>query len=448
MGRRNHESFVEANSTISSLGNSSVGMLRWKEKILEYQRRRRQRDSDNPNRPKSSHRRTKRVSSSHDSKFKINLTRLGYAIISLLCALAFLQRQVVFDVIQEFLMEEVNNLPTQRRQSKEVYIPISDYEPLSTFSTLKKYEMSRAANLASDELRPQVSSNSHTFIENNLVSIASMAFSSERRRLISMTPFFWHIPKSGGTTVHQFVASCLRLRVASNVGILFGHDEDETLQLVETPSNLTYVNIDATSREGLQRAKKIGFVGSGIADIIISPLFIDVVERLFSPKYKGAVFTIMRHPVERSISMFHYLKEAYWEPTYRPEFKNWTLMDYVRRPDMDADWMVRFLVNKPGNPEDVPLTRQDLERAKIIVRDKIWVGFLDDMEGSIEAFGRKFGWSKISHFTQCVHDLSHGGANKNHHDAVSPKSQEWKELEDVHALDIELYNYAREFWKR
>lgn len=29
----------------------------------------------------------------------------------------------------------------------------------------------------------------------------------------------------------------------------------------------------------------------------------------------------MRHPVERSISMFHYLQEAYWEPTYRPEFK-------------------------------------------------------------------------------------------------------------------------------
>ena len=54
----------------------------------------------------------------------------------------------------------------------------------------------------------------------------------------------------------------------------------------------------------------------------------------------------MRHPVERSISMFHYLQEVYWEPTCRPEFKNWTLLDYVKRSDMDSDWMVRFLVDK------------------------------------------------------------------------------------------------------
>jgi hypothetical protein len=368
--------------------------------------------------------------------------------------LSVLQGQALTNIIARYIPQDVINFDVIYHRIEEdigKFVPMqltqSDSKPLSTIATLKHYEMSRVTALALDDQQPKLRPKSYEFMEHNLVSIKAMAYSGERRKLASITPFFWHIPKAGGTTVHQFVASCLRLRVASNVGTLFGHADDRTLQLIDTPSNLTYVNIDVTTPTGLVRARKMGFVGSAIADIVISPLLNDAVERLFSPKHKAVAFTIMRHPVERSISMFHYLQEAYWEPTYRPEFKNWTLLDYAKRPDMDSDWMVRFLVDKPGNPRQVPLTRLDLERAKIIVRDKIWVGFIDNMQESIEKFGRKFGWSDLPQFQPCVQTLGRGGANRNPHAKVSKDSIEWQELMRVHSLDIELYEYARAFWK-
>mmetsp|Transcript_16726 Transcript_16726/g.25276 ORF Transcript_16726/g.25276 Transcript_16726/m.25276 type:complete len:95 (+) Transcript_16726:39-323(+) len=41
------------------------------------------------------------------------------------------------------------------------------------------------------------------------------------------TPLFWHIHKAGGTALHDFLSSCLNMTVASEVGILDGHDKDE-----------------------------------------------------------------------------------------------------------------------------------------------------------------------------------------------------------------------------
>ena len=387
MGRWTRDRLFEGDSAISSLGNSSVGMQRRKSSIRQSSR---------------SSARHRGNSDPCCRQFQVLYTVLVGALF-----LSVLQGQSLKDIFNPNTLRSDDLIRSITPPS-----PPSDSQPLSTFATLKEYEMSRAAALAAGE-KPKLLPESHDFMEHNLVSVKAMAYSNERRRLSKITPFFWHIPKAGGTTVHQFAASCLRLCVASNIGVLFGHANDSTLHLIDTPSNLTYVNIDVTTPQGIERARTMGFVGSGSADIVISPLLHDVAERLFSPKHKAAAFTIMRHPVERSISMFYYLQDAYWEQTYRPEFKNWTLLDYAQRPDMDSDWMVRFLVDKPGNPRQVPLTRQDLEKAKTIVRDKIWVGFIDNMQESIEKFARKFGWSELPQFEQCVRSLARGGANQN-----------------------------------
>jgi hypothetical protein len=41
------------------------------------------------------------------------------------------------------------------------------------------------------------------------------------------TPMFWHIHKSGGSTVHDVLGSCLNLTVASHIGVDNGHDTDQ-----------------------------------------------------------------------------------------------------------------------------------------------------------------------------------------------------------------------------
>ena len=40
------------------------------------------------------------------------------------------------------------------------------------------------------------------------------------------TPMFWHIPRSGGTTIKTLLGTCLQQVVASEVGVMDGHDKD------------------------------------------------------------------------------------------------------------------------------------------------------------------------------------------------------------------------------
>jgi hypothetical protein len=40
------------------------------------------------------------------------------------------------------------------------------------------------------------------------------------------TPFFFHIHKTAGSTLHDYFGFCLNLTVAAEVGITGGHDTD------------------------------------------------------------------------------------------------------------------------------------------------------------------------------------------------------------------------------
>ena len=45
------------------------------------------------------------------------------------------------------------------------------------------------------------------------------------------TPFFWHIPRSGGTLIKTLLGTCLQKVVASEFGALDGHDTDTVSSL-------------------------------------------------------------------------------------------------------------------------------------------------------------------------------------------------------------------------
>jgi hypothetical protein len=123
----------------------------------------------------------------------------------------------------------------------------------------------------------------------------------------SETPVFWKLFRSGSTTVQPYLSDCLNLVMASEVGIV-GHDKDGVLEVVELESERKYVNVDTTTKEGLQRAKDLGLEKSGLADVVVSPLFQESVTTLFDENHSGRYFTIIRHPVERVASAFYYFK--------------------------------------------------------------------------------------------------------------------------------------------
>ena len=62
----------------------------------------------------------------------------------------------------------------------------------------------------------------------------------------------------------------------------------------------------------MNRAKKLDPIGSGLAEVIVSPDLGLVTEHLLSSKrgVKARAFAIFRHPIERANSLFHYLQKV------------------------------------------------------------------------------------------------------------------------------------------
>ena len=88
------------------------------------------------------------------------------------------------------------------------------------------------------------------------------------------------------------------------------------------------------------RAKEFKLIESGRADIVFTPLIHEASE-LFSPDHRAQCFAIFRHPVERAISLFHYLKKAHWEPTFSKKLEKInTLEDYAVSEFAEDNWYV------------------------------------------------------------------------------------------------------------
>lgn len=186
----------------------------------------------------------------------------------------------------------------------------------------------------------------------------------------------------------------------------------------------------------------MGFADSGLADAVVTP-FIYEANDLFTPTAKGRLFTVFRHPIDRAISMFYYLQVADWEPTFDPELADWTIEQYATSDRIENNWLTRQLSNQPGGE----LTPDDVSLAMEVIRRKVMVGLMTDIERTTERFERFFRWTYHVNPTnqeQCREELLTGGSNsnaKNKKEKPEPGSKEWELLEWQNKYDLELYEY-------
>lgn len=240
--------------------------------------------------------------------------------------------------------------------------------------------------------------------------------------------------------------------MASEVGIT-SHETDTVLEVTTLPSERRYVNVDTTTKTGIERAKTMGLPESGLADVVVSPIFQNIVQ-LFDEEHKGRFFTVMKHPVERSASMFYYLQRAEWSSGHQPVLKNMTLDDYAQSSMVESNFMVRHLIAKHRDA----LTPADVEMAKKIMQRKFLIGLSAQMSESFDRFRQYFGWEAMDRYRKGVLIRSEGckkqylaeshvNQNKIAHPPVVQGSEAWGHLHQANWADVALFEYAEALFR-
>jgi hypothetical protein len=317
---------------------------------------------------------------------------------------------------------------------------------------------------------------------------------------VKHVPFFWHIPRSGGTSFSTLFGTCLGLvQAASSYSApaiytrwedkeLANRFKDPTLYVVSMKKQ-RFVNVDLNDLQGVMRAVKGNLISSELADLVMVQ---DVSMGSFlleegrtanvaqsgenKPEFKGVLFAMFRHPVERAISSF-YSKQQVRDVNYDPSLAIYSLTDWANSPQYINDYMVRSLVGKLNerSPQNQPaLSRTDLDVAKEILRRKCLVGLLDEKTESLKRFEKFFGWNaearhnsmvmldgeetaeraqaeifrkEIVKDEECKDKLLHYNWEKKHtHPSPEEGDMPYKLLESKNRYDIELYIYARQLY--
>lgn len=237
--------------------------------------------------------------------------------------------------------------------------------------------------------------------------------------------------------MEDILGSCFKLVQASDVGKSKEnlHTQD-MLQIVEVYGD-EYVNVDTTTIDGIKRAIRLNLAGSGLTDVVHSPYLLEA-GKMFTDPFRARLFTLLRHPIERAVHLFHYLADAKWDGYYQPQLKDITLEEYAESNWVENNYITRILVNKPGGQ----LTREDVDLAKELLRRKCLVGLFDKMYESMFRFERYYGWRMNTDKRTCQQGLLEQGMTKYEHPSLQVGSDAWILLLRQNKYDMEVYNYA------
>jgi hypothetical protein len=260
------------------------------------------------------------------------------------------------------------------------------------------------------------------------------------------TAYFWDVHFAGETIAESVFSKCHFLILACEHGLKQPEYNDEKLEVFETPNGALYVNVDSTTKQGIRRAKQLGLADARLAEVMTSPELHLFVSSIFNRSQKGRMFALFRDPINRAVSMYHYLSTASWDPLYDPALKIMTIEEYAQSASVEHNWMTRFLVNKPGGK----LNKQDMLVAKEILRTKCLVGIYEDLENSLKRFQLYFGWSRKSSPEQvqdCRTAVLATGDHRHNTPELEPGTKAYLALAIVNKYDMELYAYAKTLYR-
>lgn len=259
----------------------------------------------------------------------------------------------------------------------------------------------------------------------------------------SDTAFFFHVPRAGGSTMKDIIGKCLKLVQSSEVGVRDGHDKDPILQVLDVKES-KYVNVDTTTVPGIQRAVDLGLATSGLTDVIVSSYYHDSAA-LFDLNHQGRAFIMMRNPIERAVSMYwHRVKEV------GDLDKDISIEDYAQGNGIENNWMTRFLTNRMTGE----LTKDDMEQAKQILKEKFLIGLLEDLDETVYRIMKYNEWKYDADETakmkqeDCIRDLTTVGSaiNPDPYEIPTRGTQAYALITWQTQFDTKLFEYAKQLF--
>jgi len=231
----------------------------------------------------------------------------------------------------------------------------------------------------------------------------------------SDVPLFWHIPKSGGSSIKMTMIRCF------NLNVTIGYS------LFEDPSLIPFVD-----------------------SIMSVELFKTLT--LFNSNQHPRIFTMIRHPFHRIHSLFHYQKYA----THEKYYYFWsilskgqhTFLDFLKHNKANQNFMVSSLTNIPNHR----LEDYHVEQATQILANNFLIGLTEKFNTSVHRFQKYFEWNNNDTYTEkCIEHFAFlNPVNKNPHKnytKLSEGNKEWEILLETQKYDLKLYENAKEIFQ-
>lgn len=251
------------------------------------------------------------------------------------------------------------------------------------------------------------------------------------------TPVFWYLPRSGGNTVTEIFGRCRGMVIA---GAWMGATPESGMKVVHE-NGMKQVTAELMTPTSRIAARDAGLKDMAPNILVLSPNVFDTSD-LFGGSFQAELWTWFRHPVERQISYYFYLKNMPQDhPGYNPAMEVLTLGEWVLTGMHTPNAMMTTLLGVPTNP--MGWTEMDLTVAKNLLRQKAKIGLLDQKTESVRRFlyGRPI--VGASGARECQERLlDYAWTTKGRHDSVGKKSDAYQLLVQSNSLDMKLYDYA------
>jgi hypothetical protein len=216
-------------------------------------------------------------------------------------------------------------------------------------------------------------------------------------------------------------------------------EEDPPL-LTEFHRSATYVNVDCSSPEGVDRGIAHDLAKSDIADIFYSHDPYDIA-RLFAPPMEvyGRGVVMIRNPIRRAFATFKRLQIK------RPDIvQDMTLEQFATSHHLQDNFLTRTL----SRNMDGPLTETDINLAKEVLKRKFVVGLYDHFEDSVRRFEAFFGWKLGESINSCQSEAIEKEMNLGYNDfGTLSYDSAYSAIAEKLRADLELFKFAEYLYK-